>query len=161
VQICLSRSSVAERGAPGTWTKYYAGAFSEPGIGGKETPVMVARPAADALFPSVTYSNALGEYVMVFNILYYADLREGQVAKGGIYAAFSVNGIRWSSPQLLVPGLSIGLIDREVLWHPVVVWDDGGRAEGWLVYSYSPRWGHSGVRTPHYMVGQRISFSPR
>ena len=159
VQIGLARSPIADKGAPGSWMKYYEGAFSEPGLGGRETPVVAARPAADALFPNVTYSKALGKYAMVFNILYYADLREGQTAKGGIFGAFSEDLIHWSSPQLLVQGLSIGLIDREVLWHPAIVWDDGRQSRGWLVYSYSPRWGHRGLRTPHYMVGQRIAFS--
>jgi len=76
---------------------------------GEDTPVLAARPAADALFPNVAYAEALGEYVMVFNILYYADLSEGAVATGGIFAAFSADGIQWSRPQLLVRGLSIGL----------------------------------------------------
>jgi hypothetical protein len=160
VQICLARSPIEDKGAPGTWTKYYEGAFSEPGMGGKDVPVMAAHPAADALFPNVAYAPALGKYVMVFNILYYADLREGQAAKGGIYAAFSRDLIHWSNPQLLVQGLSVAQIDREVLWHPAIVWDLDGLPHGWLVYSYSPRWGHNGMRTPHYMVGQRIAFSP-
>lgn len=159
VQIALARSPIADKGAPGTWMKYYEGGFSEPGIGGRETPVVDARPAADALFPNVTYSKALGKYVMVFNILYYSDLREGQAAKGGIFTAFSEDLIHWSSPQLLVHGLSIAQIDREVIWHPAIVWDDGSQSRGWLVYSYSPRWGHRELRTPHYMVGQRITFS--
>jgi hypothetical protein len=159
VQIGLARSPIADKAAPGTWLKYYEGTFSEPGLGGKETPVVDARPAADALFPNVTYSKALGKYVMVFNILYYADLREGQAAKGGIHAAFSADLIHWSNPQLLVQGLSIALLDREVLWHPAIVWDDEAQSHGWLVYSYSPRWGHRGLRTPHYMVGHRITFS--
>jgi hypothetical protein len=159
VQICLARSPIADKGAPGTWTKYHEGALREPGLGGRDTPVVAARPAADALFPNVTYSNALGKYVMVYNILYYADLQEGQPAKGGIYAAFSGDGIHWSSPHLLVQGLSIALPGKEVLWHPAIVWDDATQSRGWLVYSYSPRWGHHAPRQPHYMVGHRIAFS--
>ncbi len=159
VRICLARSPISGKGAPGTWVKYFEGDFTEPGIGGRESTVMAAAPSGDALFPNVTWSNALGKYVMVFNILYYADLREGQAAQGGIYAAFSADGIHWSSPQLLVPGLSIALLDKEVLWHPAIVWDDQSQSGGWLVYSYSPRWGHGGERTPHYMVGHRIAFS--
>lgn len=158
VQIGLARSPIAEKGAPGTWMKYYEGAFSEPGLGGKETHVVVAQPAADALFPNVTWSKGLGKYVMVYNILYYADLQAGQTAKGGIFAAFSTDGIQWSSPQLLVHGLSIAQPDREVLWHPAIVWDDASQFTGWLVYSYSPRWGHRGEQKPHYMAGRRIAF---
>jgi hypothetical protein len=149
---------MSDKGAPGTWWKYYDGGFNEPGLGGRETPVMPSPPAADTLFPNVTYSNALGKYVMVFNILYYADLRAGEAAKGGIYAAFSGDLVHWSEPKLLVHGLSVAQLDREVLWHPAIVWDDASELTGWLVYSYSPRWGHYGLRKPHYMVGQRITF---
>lgn len=158
VQICLARSKISEHGAPGSWMKYFEGGFSEPGLGGNDTPVMSSGPASDAAFPSVTYSRAFGEYVMVFNILYYADLRDGQAAKGGIFAAFSSDLIHWSSPQLLVRGLSIAQPGREVLWHPAILWDEGSESAGYLVYSYSPRWGHSGERTPHYLVGQPILF---
>jgi len=158
VQICLARSPITSEGAPGSWMKYREGAFSEPGLGGKDTPVMEVHPAADAVFPSVSYSAALGKYVMVFNILYYADFEEGHPAKGGIFAAFSTDLIHWSTPLQLVQGLSIAMPGREVVWHPAMVWDAGQGTAGYLVYSYSPRWGHSGTRIPHYMVGQRIQF---
>lgn len=36
---CVARSPVSSGGVPGTWTKYYNGAWSEPGIGGKCTGI--------------------------------------------------------------------------------------------------------------------------
>jgi len=39
--VCLARATVASLGRPGTWTKYYKGRWSEPGIGGKCSKIEV------------------------------------------------------------------------------------------------------------------------
>jgi len=36
-EICVARSRLADKGQPGTWSKWYRGSFSEPGIGGSCT----------------------------------------------------------------------------------------------------------------------------
>ena len=45
----LARSAVADRGAPGTWFKWYNGSFSEPGVGGRSDVVWLPGTAAYAV----------------------------------------------------------------------------------------------------------------
>jgi hypothetical protein len=147
VQICLARSLLGDKARPGTWKKFFHGEFAEPGLSGRDTPVLsAAQESADAAFPNVTYSQKTGRYVMVLNLVYY---REQIAEKSGIYIAYSEDGIQWSKPEQLVRGFSIAKLDREVVWHPTLIGD-------WLFYSYSPRWGHNNSRKPHYLVGQPI-----
>jgi hypothetical protein len=51
VQIALARAPLPPE--PGRWRKFREGAFSEPGIGGQDTPLVSARALdqADALMP--------------------------------------------------------------------------------------------------------------
>jgi hypothetical protein len=150
VQICLARSPLSGNGKPGTWKKYFDGGFTEPGLGGKDTPVLsAAQESADAVFPNVTYSKESGRYVMVLNLVYF---RETIADKSGIYISYSEDGLRWSKPGQLVRGFSIAKLDREVLWHPTLIGD-------WLFYSYSPRWGHNQGRKAHYLVGQPVKWA--
>ncbi len=165
VQIFLARSRVTKAPPlPGTWKKYHEGKFREDGLGGRDTPVLSAREInADATFPHVTYSTALGKYVMVFNIVAYLEHphgeKEGKPVKSGIYVAFSDDGISWSKPHQLITVFSIPFKDRELAWHPTLLWDSEESVEGWLVYSYTPSWGHEHLGgMPHYMVGRRIRF---
>lgn len=161
VQICLARCAVADKGRPGSWRKFFDGAFVEPGLTGKDTPVMSATAMrADALFPHVSYSKPLRKYVMVFNIHVYREFAGSVPPKlSGIHVAFSDDGVSWSKPEQLIAIQSIAALDREVGWHPTLIWSDGASADGWLCYSYSERWGHNAGRTPHYLVGHPISFS--
>lgn len=55
----VARSSVADLGRPGTWYKYYNGAFSEPGIGGKSSFI------DKLLSSSVSYNSYLNRYMAV------------------------------------------------------------------------------------------------
>ena len=164
VQICLARCSVEDVGKAGPWKKYYRGAFEEPGLGGKETPVVSAQAMlADAIFPQVTFVPELHCYVMVFNIIVYRELGpEMQARQSGIYIAHSQDGIHWSKPTQLIRIHSVpeGL-GTEIGWHPALLLSavEGGFARGWLYYSYSERWGHKPPQKPHYLVGQPITFS--
>ena len=49
--IGLARSHVSSAGAPGTWRKYFAGDFLEPGVGGKSDLIWAPGTAASA-FPA-------------------------------------------------------------------------------------------------------------
>ena len=164
VQICMSRCPVEDAGRTDGWRKYYHGAFAEPGLGGKDTPVMSAQAmGADAIFPQVAFVPELRRYVMVFSIIAYQELGPNTPARqSGIYIAHSRDGIHWSQPtQLLrIHSVPAGL-GREVGWHPVLLLSavDGDSAKGWLYYSYSERWGHMPPQKPHYLVGQPITLS--
>ena len=144
---------------PGSWKKYYEGGFDEPGLGGRDTPVLSGLgTGADAIFPQVSYAEALGEYLMVFNLNYYRELAAEGPARSGIYTAVSTDGVHWSPPTQVLRAYAVAQTDREVAWHPTILWDGKGQPGGWLVYGYSPRWGHGGGRKAHYLAGQRIVF---
>lgn len=167
VQICMARADITRKPPlPGTWTKYRGGRFDQPGIGGLDTPVLSAfyRDEADAVFPQASYSKFLGLYVMVFNINVWKEYTEKgrPLEKSGIYVAYSTDAITWSEPQILVKDYAVCQTGKSVSWHPTIVWGDPLHSAGWLVYSYSERWGHvQQSNIPHYMVRRTIQFLPR
>lgn len=161
VQIGMARASLPVK-TPG-WNKYFNGRFTEPGIGGKNTPVISAHhlKEADAIMPYVTYSGTLQSYVMLFNVNCWRELAEPtRPAVSGIYVCYSKDGIQWSEPERLIADYAVARIGSSVAWHPSILWDKGSTRNGWLLYGYSEHWGHradkSGV--PHYLVGRRIAF---
>jgi len=160
VQICLARSPIEDAGRPGTWRKYHDGAFSEPGLGGRDTPVLSMRHAdADAVFPHVQYVEALGKYLMVFSIVAYADLRTNSPETSGIYLSSSEDGINWPEPEPVLHALSIPRPEQELAWHAMLDIEaiEDGELRGWLYYAYSERWGWAEPRKPHYLVGRPIT----
>jgi hypothetical protein len=164
VQICMARCPLdAAAGKVDRWKKYHQGAFEEPGLGGKETPVMSAQSMlADAIFPQVTFVRELGRYIMVFNITVYKEFGLGmKPSQSGIYIAYSQDGVHWSTPTQLIAVQSIVSMGKEVGWHPTLLLSaaEDGSAKGWLYYSYSESWGHKPPQTPHYLVGQPITLS--
>jgi len=162
VQICVARSPISSRGRRGTWQKYYERAFSEPGLGGRDTPVLSAQHMqADVVFPHVTYVPQLGKYLVVFCIVAYADLKTLQPETSGIYLATSADGVHWSEPTLMLPALTIPRRDHECAWHPTLAVESvaQGSLKGWLYYAYSERWGGRDPRKPHYLVGRPITIT--
>lgn len=164
VQICMARCPIEDAGRTDRWRKYYHGAFEEPGLGGKDTPVMSAQAmAADAIFPQVSFVPELHCYIMVYSIIAYRELGlNTQARQSGIYITYSQDGIRWAKPTQLIQIHSVpASLGREVGWHPALLLSaaDNRSAKGWLYYSYSEHWGHKPPQKPHYLVGQPITFS--
>ncbi len=164
VQICMARCRVEDAGTTGRWRKYYGGGFDEPGLGGKDTPVMSAQAMrADAIFPHVTFVEKLNRYVMVFNIIAYKEVANpAQPEQSGMYMAYSCDAIHWSKPTQLIRIHSIPAgLGKEIGWHPTLLETsvEGSVVKGWLYYSYSESWGHKAPQKPHYLVGQPITFS--
>ncbi len=164
VQICIARCPVEAAGRTDSWRKYYHGTFQEPGLGGKDTPVMSAQAVgADAIFPQVSFVPELHCYVMVYSIIAYQELGPNtQARQSGIYITHSQDGIHWSQPTQLIRIHSVPAgLGREVGWHPALLLSaaDSRSAKGWLYYSYSERWGHKPPQKPHYLVGQPITLS--
>ena len=163
VQICVARCAMEDAARTDRWRKYYHEGFEEPGLGGKDTPVISAQPMwADAIFPQATFVKQLHSYVMVFNITVYREFsQETKPEQSGMYIASSHDGIHWSKPTQLIRIRSIATIGKEVGWHPTLLLSavEGGSAKGWLYYSYSESWGHKAQQKPHYLVGQPITFS--
>jgi hypothetical protein len=159
VQICMARCPLAEALQPGAWKKFYEGGFTEPGLGGKDTPVMISgQKRADALFPHVVFLPALRQFMMTFCLNVW---REGSKPEhSGFYAAFSDDGLHWPRERLQqlwkVP--VIAALGREVAWHPTFVPAGDSGTRGWLYYGYSASWGHQPPHKPHYLVRRPVAI---
>jgi hypothetical protein len=79
-------------------------------------------------------------------------------SRSGVYAAYSRDGIHWSTPTQLISIRSIAAIGEEVGWHPTLLVStlEGDCAKGWLFYSYSESWGHT---IPHWLLDETVSAS--
>jgi hypothetical protein len=159
VDICLARCRMADALKPEAWQKFHAGGFGEPGLGGKDTPVVTGgQKDADALFPQVVFLPVLRQYVMMFCLNAWRE--SGKAERSGIYAAFSDDGIHWPREQMRqiwkVP--VVAAIGREVAWHPTLIMDDDGDMKGWLYCGYSENWGDQPPHKPHYLIRRRIGI---
>jgi len=165
VQVCLARCDIQQNApTPGTWKKYYAGDFGEPGIAGLDTVVMSALDMnqGEAMMAHVVYSNLLQKYVMVFNIDCWRELsNNGTPQTTGMYISYSTDGIVWSKPEALFIDYCIAQMGKSLSWEPTIIWDDDTDQTGWLVYGYTEHWGYhyNNSGNTHYMVGRRISFT--
>lgn len=160
VQICMARCPRAEALQPGAWKKFYAGGFTEPGLGGKDTPVVTSgQPDADALFPHVIFVPALRQFVMTFCLNVWRE--GGQPEQSGFYVAFSGDGIHWPRERMqqLWKVSVIAANGREVAWHPTFILDEDGAARGWLYYGYSEHWGYAPPSRPHYLMRRRVAIA--
>ena len=98
--VCLARSPFGERGQPGTVRKFFRGAFDQPGLGGRATPLFPsstgwAGPPIESFWgPSVHWNEHLRRYVALLN---HTDGAEW--AQEGIYVAVSPDLQRWTVPQ--------------------------------------------------------------
>jgi hypothetical protein len=162
VQICVARCDIrSDPPTPGRWQKYYDG-FSEPGLGGKDEPVMHMDPC-NAIEPFVTFSPGLGKYVMLFGVDCWRGDHHRPPHMGGIFVAYSVDGVTWGlpPPHQVILDFGVPVPDKSVSWHAAIVWDSTERQDGWMVWAFSPKWGGNAAdgEIPHYMVGQRVSFA--
>jgi hypothetical protein len=158
VDICVARAELSGGPPlPGSFKKYYNGSFSEPGIGGRDTPVVTAKKfdSANALEGHVTYSKEVDRYLMVFGIDAYQRRMAGlPPTDSGLYLAWSTDAISWSPPRRLVTDQAVPQEGMSLSWEGSILFDDDTGATGMLVYGYTPSWG----RTPHYMVGRRVTI---
>jgi len=105
-EIRMARSPVSADAAPGSWTKYYRGEFSQPGLGGLSDPVIQRPSPEDATgwtgFPSVSYNAFLERYLAVF------------VTGTTFHYTASEDGIHWEPARslgwgnLIAPGYPAG-----------------------------------------------------
>jgi hypothetical protein len=164
VSICLARAALSDIEQwrmivpkPDLFKKYYKGGFTQPGIGGYDTPVIDnysinAYGYAEAIAPQPSYASEFGLYVMVFDIGWW---KYPASDKSGVYMSFSEDGITWSIPTQIIKVPGQGPV---YLSYPTIVWDQSdGTSDpktGWLMYSYHPD--NVNLR---YMAGQRIALS--
>jgi hypothetical protein len=76
----VARADVHGGGAPGTWSKWYLGAFTEPGVGGQSSDI-------GPLLAGVSYNTAIGRFV---GLTYQSSLGDG------FRVAFSPEGTSWT-----------------------------------------------------------------
>lgn len=142
VVTCMARSRIEDQGRPGSWKKFFDGAFDSDGIGGRDTPV------ADLYGPSVTYVPALKKFIMVGN-------------REGIQWCHSDDGIHWSkNQQLVLDGHAVPLPNQPVSMRPHLLLQNGDAksVKGLLLYSHSPRWGGDESQQMHYFVKRPVTF---
>ena len=162
-QICLARSDLSKGPPlPGNWEKFYNGNFGEPGLGGKEAPVVHSpfTEKGSCKYPHVIYSPTLKKYILTFNIHRNQEVDEGlPPTKSGIYLALSDDGIKWSKPAKLVNAYSERVLGFAIAIEATLLLDTPDALAGWLVYAYTPKF-TNGILPGEflYMVGRRIEF---
>ncbi len=85
--IQVARSALANDGAPGSWTNYFNGSFSQPALGGRGSSLIPSVCGCTRTAqPWPVYSTYLNAYVLVF------------LANEGWFFSTSTNLVAWSSP---------------------------------------------------------------
>jgi len=86
-----------------------------------------------------------------------------QISRSGFYTTSPDQGIVWSEPSLIFSVLTVPIPGIEMAMHPsLLLMDQGqGSVKGWLLYGYSPRWGHSDGEPTHHLVGRPIRLERR
>jgi hypothetical protein len=97
----MARCPVSKAGEPRAWKKFYRGDFTEPGLGGHDTPVVSAWPHGHAHSSHVSYSRTLKQYIMVFGMATGQEMATLKLNKSGIYLTTSDDGVRWRKPTQL------------------------------------------------------------
>ena len=162
VQIFMARADISE-GPPvaGSFYKYYNGSFSEPGLGGLDSPIItfIDKNYASSGNPFVIYSEYLEKYIMVYDVDdWNARETSDEIGYSGTYVAYSEDGIHWFNNDVLISGVAAPIVGKTMSWHPAIIWDDDKEQTGLLVYAHSSSWGLGADKIPHYMVSQKIRF---
>jgi hypothetical protein len=163
VQICMARADLSEGPVgPGSFHKLYQDTWTEPGLGGKDTPLFSGfdNPPADTIESRVVYNPKMGKYVMILGVDYWQEfVNHLGLKNSGLYVSLSDDGVHWDTPVMLIKDWAVPLVGKSLSWEGTPVFDAPDQADGWLVYAYSPSWGYDRGNTPHYLVGRRISFT--
>jgi hypothetical protein len=138
VNFAVARAPVASvlaaaaNGSPGTWSKRYAGGWTEPSLGGRSDDI---RPRQGRFSFDVAYDSYLGSYLLVMPV----PIGGGQFS---LQLQQSSDGINWSDPQTLFtmsgeiygPSIIGTGKDPKVAGKSFYVWY-GQSPEGWLTSS--------------------------
>ena len=153
-QTHVARAPIGGGGRPGTWKKWHAGSFSQPGIGGASTPVMaLAAPAAKTVWAAngiVSYNTYVRAYLNVFQTAI------------GFYYATSPDLLHWTiRGQLLAFGHNEDSPKRGQLWYSYPSYfspeyaDDRTTGRTGFLYYAKARWGIE----PHTMYRRALAFT--
>ena len=161
VQIFMARADISSSPPlPEHFYKYYNGSFSQPGIGGLDSPVItvIDKNYASSGNPFVTYSGYLDKYIMLYDVDDWDARSDNEIGYSGNYIAYSEDGINWSNHTKLIDGLAAPIVGKTMSWHPAIIWDDSNDQTGLFVYAYSSSWGLGSGLIPHFMVSREIKF---
>jgi hypothetical protein len=148
VQLCVARATIDSAGRPGSWTKFNEKSFSQPGVGGHETPVISAWPLGDTIDPHIQYVRQWHRYVMVFEYGSFSEIgaaikaSNAPVADCGIYLTTSKDGTMWAKPIKVKTVFNIYINGYECIMHPFLVISRATSQgiSGDLMYGYTPKW---------------------
>ncbi len=166
VYISMARASTEIRDpADIEFFKYHNGEFSEPGLGGSDSPIirLTTGQTTEALLPHVVFVPALERYVMTLSVNNWNDyLTDQGLTNSGAYISFSRDGITWSTPALVHRDFVVPIVRESFCWGSTIVFDDVDELTGWFLYGYSSSWAPwQWGGTPHHLVGHRIRFDER
>ena len=121
--LCMAMSADPE-GKPGSWRKWFKGDFTEPGLGGRATPVpdLATHRGGN---PSVHWNTFLQRWAMVWHRW-----------KGDLWISTSEDLTTWTPPKLLLSKPS----ETGKVWYPNLVGesDTVGGARLFLLYADYP-----------------------
>ena len=161
-EIGMARAPAASGGGAGSWWKWHDGDFSEPGIGGRSSPVISFRERKGAAMDaSVVWVPECRRYVMVFTGVIHGDTAPESDPQGGIWVACSREGIAWSEPTRIVKGIGVPCPGRECTMHPSLVVNSAtaDTIDATLLYGYSPSWGFTVEAPSHHLVGRTVRLT--
>ena len=116
--------AAARKGKSAEWKKYFEGAFSQPGIGGKSSPLEKDNPSTRWM--DLTFNTELDRILMVV-----AENDEDGV---GLYLTHSADGLEWSPRQ------PISSLEGESFYPSIIDYDKSTRETGGsfsIVYTHS------------------------
>lgn len=126
--VAVARMRYADRDQPvGKVWKWHHGKWSEPGLGGRVTPIFAAaidwhREDADAFWgPSVHWNTHLKRYVILLN-----RAKDANWTQEGVYVTFNrdlANPKGWTAPKKVLGGL------KPNQWYPQVIGTDKAARE--------------------------------
>ena len=118
--------------------------FSEPGLGGHDTPVITVSPAGDTISPHLQYVSQWKRYILVFGVGIYSELngKPPKVAESGIYLSTSENGTTWTKPVKAKTIFNVWVNRQICMMHPFLMIEQTTKTEikGVLMYRYSKHW---------------------
>ena len=135
--IQVARAPVASDGTPGSWTKYYNGAWGEPGLGGKGTTIVMTGKGSGCTRPVQVwpaFSTYLNAYVLTF------------LCNEGWFFSTSTDLVIWAQPTNFMP-MQMWRPCQPMDWNFIFVTPDkpGGMIEqtGYVLYAHTDHKGLS------------------
>lgn len=142
--LCMAVSADPQ-GKPGTWKKYFQDSFSQPGLGGRNSPIPDLRdfPGGN---PSMHYNAFLQKWVMVWH-----TWDNGTPHPNSIYISTSEDLLHWSQPKVLLAAQG-----KERFWYPTIIGGSDVQAgqKAWLCYA----WFEDKVKSEREFLAREIIF---